>query len=143
MFSAVIGPGLARLSAPSRGEFFVKVAPNYVKFVEIFSGLTLVFGVAMVAVLSSGGGDIMSPSTSTGLYITVGAVLALVAIILAYTLIIPSAKKMVKIAEAMMKAPGPPPPELGIAARRLRMGTVTATVLLLVVTALMVAAATV
>jgi len=97
VFGMVIGPSLPKLSGPARGEFFVRVAPKYIRYVEVFSIITLVFGVAMVAVLADGNSSIMSPSTSFGLYIAIGAVLALVAMGVAMAVIIPSAHKMVKI----------------------------------------------
>jgi len=81
----------------------------------------------------------MSPSTSFGLFISIGAVLSLVAEALAFTVIVPSAHKMVKITESMMKNPGPPPPELAVAANRLRIGSTAGMVLLIVVTIFMVA----
>jgi uncharacterized membrane protein len=142
VFGMVIGPTLPKLSASTRGEFFVRVAPRYVRYIEVFSIITLVFGVAMVAVLADGSTSIMSLSTSFGLYISIGAVLALIAEALAFTVIVPSAHKMVKIMQSMMKNPGPPPPELAVAANRLRLGSTVGMVLLILVTVFMVAGAT-
>lgn len=96
----------------------------------------------MVAVLADGNTSILSLSTSFGLYISIGAVLALVAVALAFAVILPSTHKMVKIVESMMKNPGPPPPELAVAANRLRIGSTAAMVLLILVTVFMVAGAT-
>jgi len=142
VFGIVVGPGLARLSGPARGEFFAKVAPNYVLFVEIFSGLTLVFGVIAVFTLGNGSMSIMSLSTPFGLYISIGAILALVAVVLAYGVIVPSARKMIEIAQSLSKSPGPPPPEMTTASKRLRVGSTAAMVLLILVTIFMVAGAT-
>lgn len=141
VFGMVIGPTLPKLSGPARGEFFMKVAPSYIRYVEVFSIVTLVFGVAMVAVLANGNFSIMSPSTSFGLYISIGALLALVAMGVALAVIIPSAHRMVKITESMMKNPGPPPPELAAAANRLKVGSTAGMVLLILVTIFMVAGA--
>jgi uncharacterized membrane protein len=142
VFGMVIGPSLGQISPPARGEFFVKVGPRFVRYIEIFSVVTLLFGVAAVAVLADGDYSVFSPSTTLGLCISTGAVLALVAVVLAITVIVPSTKKIVKITESLMKNPGPPPPELQVAARRLRVGSVTGMVLLIIVTVLMVAGAT-
>jgi len=142
VFGMVIGPSLLKLSPPARGEFFVKVVPNFARYIEIFSILTVVFGVAMVAVLADGNTSIMSLSTSFGLYISIGAVLSLVAIGIALGVILPTTHKMVKIAESMMKSPGPPPPELAVAAKRLRVSSTIGMVLLIIVTMFMVAGAT-
>jgi hypothetical protein len=142
VFGMVIGPSLGQLSPPARGEFFVKVGPRFVRYIEIFSFVTLLFGVAAVAVLADGDYSLFSPSTTLGLCISTGAVLALVAVALAITVIVPSTKKIVKITESLMKNPGPPPPELQVAAKRLRVGSVTGMILLIIVTILMVAGAT-
>ena len=142
IFGIVIGPMLPKLSAPARGEFLVKVVPRFARYIEIFSILTLVFGVAMVGVLANGNTSILSLSTSFGLYISIGAVLALVAVALAFVVILPSTHKMVKIAEELMKNPGPPPASLAVAANRLRVGSTVAMILLILVTVFMVAGAT-
>lgn len=142
VFGMVIGPSLPKLSPGTRAEFMVKVTPKYVRYVEILSVITLVFGVAMVAVLADGNFSIMSPSTPFGLYISTGAILALVAEALAFTVIVPSAHKIVKLTEVMMKNPGPPSPELIAAGKRLRIGSVIGMILLILVTVFMVAGAT-
>jgi uncharacterized membrane protein len=142
VFGMVIGPSLGKLSPTARGEFMVKVAPRYARYIEAFSILTLVFGVAMVAVLADGNTSILSWSTAFGFYISIGAALALVAEILAFVVILPATHKIVNISEALAKNPGPPPPELMVASKRLRVGSTLGMVLLILVTIFMVAGAT-
>jgi uncharacterized membrane protein len=142
VFGIVIGPAMEKFSAPTRGEFVVSVVPRFLRFIGVFSVLTVVFGVVTVAAYANGDYSIMSLSTSFGLYIATGAILSLVAIGIAMVVVVPSSRKIVKIAESLMKNPGPPPPELIAAARRLRTGSLSAMVILIVVTMFMVAAAT-
>ncbi len=142
VFGMVIGPAMEKFSAPTRGEFVVKVVPRFTRFIEVFSIVTVVFGLLTVAVYANGDYSIMSLSNSFGLYISIGAVLAVVAIVIGLGVIIPAAHKIVKITESLMKNPAPPPPELTVAAKRLKFGSVSAMVILIVVTIFMVAAAT-
>ncbi|MDA4132042.1 MAG: hypothetical protein OK454_02815 [Thaumarchaeota archaeon] len=142
VFGLVIGPALGKASPQARAEFFAKIVPRYLTYIEVFSIITVVFGVAMVAVLADGDFSIMSPTTTFGFCISAGAILALVAIGMAMGVIVPTAKKMSKIAQTMLEKPGPPPPEMASLSKRLKTSTTAALGLLVVVTVLMVAAAT-
>ena len=142
IFALVIGPSVAKMSPQGRTEFFAKVVPRFLRYIEVFSIITVLAGVAMVAVLANGDFSILSPATSFGLLISAGALLALVAIGLAMAVIVPTARKMSAISQGMMEKPGPPPPELPALANRLKQSSGAALVLLIVVTILMVGAAT-
>ncbi|MDA4112925.1 MAG: hypothetical protein OK474_02660 [Thaumarchaeota archaeon] len=142
VFGMVVGPSLPGLSGSTRVEFSARVLPRYARYIEIFSIITLVFGVAMVAVITDGDFSMMSPSTPFGLYISIGAVLSLVPLGLVFAVVIPSAHRIAGMSEALMKTPGPPPPELAAASRRLRMGSMAGMALLILVTIFMVAGAT-
>lgn len=142
VFGMVIGPSLSKLSGPSRTEFMAKVAPRFVLYIESFSVMTLIFGVAMVAVIADGNFSIFSLSTTLGLCISIGAALALVAVVLAFTVVVPATRRIIRISLSMMQNPGPPPPELVAASKRLRVGSTLAMVLLILVTVFMVAGAT-
>jgi hypothetical protein len=96
----------------------------------------------MVLVMADGDFSIMSPTTTFGFSILAGAILALVAMGTAMGVIVPTAKKMSKISQAMLEKPGPPPEEMAMLSKRLRMSTTAALGLLIVVTVLMVAAVT-
>jgi uncharacterized membrane protein len=142
VFAVVVGPGLSILSPQSRVEFLVKILPKYLRYVEGFSMLTIVFGVVAAAVFLNGNFSSISFSTSFGLYITAGALLALVGVAMAFSVIIPTARRIVGFAEALTKAPGPPPAEMLSAAERLRLSSTVAVFVLIAVTVLMVAGAT-
>lgn len=142
VFAMVVGPGLASVTPQTRAEFFAKVVPRYVRYVVAFSLATLVFGVATVLVIVNGDFSVMSPSTSFGLYISSGAVLALVAAALGIGVVSPTAVKMSRLAASMVANPGPPPAEFGALARRLRLSSTAAMVVLMLVVLFMVAAAT-
>jgi len=142
IFAVVIGPSVAKMSPQARTEFFAKVVPTYLRYIEIFSIITVLAGIAMVAVLANGDFSILSPSTHFGLFISAGALLALVTIGLALSVVVPTAKKISVISQSMMEKPGPPPAELPGLAKKLKQSSTIALALLIVVTILMVAAAT-
>jgi uncharacterized membrane protein len=142
VFGMIIGPLIPKLSPPTRGELIVNLFPKYIRYIQIFAGLTVVFGVALLGNIIQGDLGMMSPSTPFGLYISSGAGLALVTVILAFGFIVPATHKLVRLTQEAMKSPGPPSPELQRTANRLRAGTTVGLALLIVVLVLMVAAAT-
>lgn len=142
VFGIVIGPSLAKFSPQGRAEFFARVGHRFLAYVEIFSILTVIFGVAMVAVIADGDYSLFSPTTTFGLLITVGAALALAAIVDAMVVVVPTVKKISSIAQALLENPGPPPAELPKLADRLKVSSTLAMLLLIVVTVVMVGAAT-
>ena len=142
VFGIILAPSLAKLSPQARGEFMVKVVPKYLRYFEVFSGMTIVFGVATAAVLLNGDFSKVSLSTPFGLYITVGAVLALLVFAVSYSVTIPVTRKIIRISESMMKTPGPPPPELMVLANRQKVITTATLSVMILITVLMVAGTT-
>jgi uncharacterized membrane protein len=141
-FAIVVGPLLGKLTPGTRGELILKLFPRFVRYIAAFGTLTLVMGVALAFSVTDGNIGLLSPTASpAGMYITAGAILALVAIGIATGVVIPTANRIVQILQSMAQNPGPPPPELAKATNRLRRGAMTALVLLLVVLVFMVAAA--
>jgi hypothetical protein len=142
IFGIVIGPSLAHMTPQSRTEFFAKVIPKFLRYVEAFSIMTVVFGLITVVVLANGDYSIFSLSTSLGVFITAGAVLAVVTVGLAIGVITPTARKMSVISQGLIQKPGPPPAELPGLASRLKNSAAIGLVLLIIITVLMVAGAT-
>ncbi len=142
VFAIVIGPSLSKTSPQARMEFFAQVMPKYIAYVRVFSIVAVLFGVAMVLVIADGDYSIMSPSTTFGLFISAGALLALVAIGLAMSVILPTATKISRISQKLLESPGQPPPEMAALSKRLRGSSTAALVILILVTICMVAAAT-
>ena len=140
VFGMVITPVMRALSPATRSEVILKLFPKYIRFVQAFIGATLVFGVILAAVMSNGNMAIFAPTNSFGLFITTGAILALVTAAVAMGVVIPSAKKVYKLTEAMVKNPGPPPAELLKASARMGKGAVAGIILLVLVLICMVAA---
>ena len=142
VFVMIVAPGLAKLTPQSRAEFVLNVVPKYVRYTLIFAIVTLVFGISSVIVFANGNYSVMSMSTSFGMYISIGALLALVAFGLGAGVAIPSANKVVKITKSMSGNAGPPPPELIAASKKMRLGSALLMIVLVLVTIFMVAGAT-
>ncbi len=142
VFALVIGPSLQTLSPQTRLEFVIKVLPKFLRYIEAFSILTVIFGLLAIAALFNGDLSEFSLSTPLGLYISIGAVLAVVAIGLAMAVLVPTARKLISISEGLTKTPGPPPPELMAASQRLRVTSIAGLAILVLVTIFMVAGAT-
>jgi uncharacterized membrane protein len=135
----VIGPNVRKMSPAASMEFNAKVLPKLVTFVQGAIGTTLLFGLLLVYFIQDGDLSWLS-STTQGYEISAGMVLALITAVFAMTVVIPSFRKIGRIAnefvQGTLKAP---PPEMMKYARRARLGSMTGVVLLLVVLSLMVA----
>ena len=140
LFGMLIGPLLPGLSPTTRGELIVKLFPRFVRYIQVFAIATPVFGVSLVLSVAGGDLSVMSPSNSFGLFISTGAVITVVVLIIAFAVVLPTARRIVQVVIRMQENPGPPPPELPAIQKRLRIGATTAMVLLMIVLAFMVAA---
>jgi uncharacterized membrane protein len=138
-FGMAVAPNLVGMSPQARLEFFVKVAPKFTRFVEAFSLLTVIFGVITATVVVNGNFSLWTLSNNFQILITIGALIALVTVILALTVIVPVSHKIARISQDLLKTPGPPPAELPAALKTLKVSSTIAIVLLVVVTIFMVA----
>jgi hypothetical protein len=137
----VIGPGLQKLSAPARLEFVVKVIPKMLRYIMGMIVGTFVFGLLLLYFWLDGDFSLMSSSSTFGAVLSAGIAIAVIAAVLAFTVIFPSFNKMVSIADGVLKSGGqPPPPELAKYAERARISALAGVLLLLIVVAMMVTA---
>jgi uncharacterized membrane protein len=141
VFGMILGPLLPAFNPATRGELVVRVFPRYVRFAEAFALMTGVFGLALAVAFSGGDLSVFSPSTTWGLFISVGGALGLVTILLAFTMITPAARKLVRLTQDVMKNPGPPPADLQKTSGRLKSSASVGLVLQILVLVCMVAAA--
>ena len=139
MFAFVVGPALSRLSPASSGEFLVKVVPRVVLFFQVFAGLTILFGVLLLYNL--GGLGLLSPSTSYGFDLTVGAAFAIVAFVESEFVAVPIQLKAIRMIREMLAAGRHEPPAGFPRTMRLVTITATLTVVLLILTSIFMVAA--
>lgn len=137
----VVGPGLQKLSPPSRLEFTARLIPKILRYMMGMIAGTFVFGLLLLYYMTGGDLSMLSPSTTFGAAISAGIAIAVITAILAFTVIFPSFYKMASIAEGVLKSSGqPPPPEMMKYAKRAEMGSMTGALLLLLVLVMMVSA---
>jgi hypothetical protein len=143
LFLSVIQPSLKKLSPQTSGELAVKMFPRLLRYVQVFTVLTVVFGPILTAAISWDGAphafDLVSPWS---IFVTTGASFGIAGFLLVFLLMTPSIKKTVRLVLQMQQNPEQPPPaEFGALQKRLRFGTPIAVILLLSAEIFMVAAA--
>lgn len=136
----VVGPNLRKMPPAAALEFNSKVLPPIIKFIQIMIVTTFLFGILLLYVYYDGDFSPLSKSPQ-GMELALGVVLALAAGGVAFSVTVPSFKKIIKIANGLLQGgQQPPPPELMKYAKRARMGSMVGILLLLVVLATMVSA---
>ena len=147
VFAMLIGPTLPSLTPASRGDLIVKLLPKYIMWVQIFTLITPIFGLVLVLDISHGNMSVFSLSPALdnhfGFYITLGALLSLVAWGLVFGFVTPTARRIVWFTKEVMKNPtSPPPAGLLKANARLRVLSTIGLIVLFLIVACMVYAAT-
>ena len=136
----VLTPSMRALSPSSRRDLILKLFPRFIRYVTVFATLTLVAGILLAFGHAGSSLESLSPTTTWGLMITVGASLALVAYALALGVGLRSARKIVRILNAQQDPQQAPPPEILQLQGRMRMTATTVMILLMLSLVFMVAA---
>lgn len=141
LFASVLGPSLAHMEREGRAEFLVKIVPRYTRYVGAMAGLSIVFGVALYGYALSAK---LLPTGNALLLLQAGAVVGLVAFILAFAIVIPSSRNLTRLVNESRSTPQPQGQAEVITRtqQKLRMATGAISGLLLVVLILMVLGAT-
>jgi uncharacterized membrane protein len=137
-FRVVVTPLMPKFSAPTRGELVAKLFPTFVKTVLSFAGMTGLFGILLAITLSYEEPAMFSVELPR---IIIGAILALIVLLLGLSVVLPSVNKMSRILSDMQaKGEQKPPPEFGPLQKRV--GTVAnlGVVFLIITLVFMVAA---
>jgi len=141
-FLVSIRPSLGKLSAQAGGEFMVKVLPGFVRSVQIFSVLTVVFGPLLAFTMSDGPPNVFDLVSPWSRFVTAGASLGIITLAVVFFLLTPTAKGLVRIISQMQMSPQQPPPaELKVLQKRMGWIPPLGVSLLLLAEACMVAAA--
>ncbi len=140
LFGFVIAPRFSKMGLAGSRDFFVTVQPSVIRFFQIVAGLTVLFGVLLLYVTTASGGAQLSASNSWGLDIMVGMAVAAVAFVISEFVAVPAFLRLVELHRKMPADGSNVPAELPRTARRAGMMATTATLLLLVAMAFMVAA---
>lgn len=141
LFLMVIEPSIPKLSPQASSELVLKVFPRFVRYVQVFATLALVFGVALALAISDGNFLLFGFGSGWGLDVTLGGSFGVVTYLLVFLLLAPSVTSLARMVAQLQQNPGqPPPPEFHAVQERLRYGAPSAVVLLSMAMVFMVAA---
>jgi len=143
-FVIIIETSLPKLSPQTNGELVLKVFPKFIRYVQLFSVLTLIFGIILALDISNGDLALFGLGSTWGLFVTIGASFGFATLLILFLLAAPSVNKLGKVIMQMQANPQQPPPrEFHILQKGLEIGGPTALGMLLLALVFMVAAATV
>lgn len=146
VFGMLIGPTLPKLSPSTRGEVTINLFPKLVRYVEGSGVFTVILGFLLLYAYTGGNFSVMAPTNQFGLFMSIGALLALITVGISFGLVGPNFLKVARIYEEMRKgaptlgAGGAPPPEFQKALNRGKVGAMVGLILLIIVLICMVAA---
>ncbi len=141
-FLVSIRPSLAKLSPQANGEFVLKVLPRFVRSVQIFTVLTLIFGPLVAFTMSDGPPNAFDLVSPWSIFVTIGASIGITTFFVVFFLLTPTAKNIGRIIMQMQQNPNQPPPaKLHVLQKRLSLIPPLGVTLLLSAEVFMVAAA--
>jgi hypothetical protein len=124
------------------GEFVVKTLPRFVRSVQVFSVLALVFGPSLTFAMADGPPNAFDLKSPWSICIVIGAAVGVTAFLVVFLILTPTAKKLTNTVKKMQQNPHQPPPaELRKLQSRLAVIPILAVTLLLSTEVFMVAAA--
>jgi uncharacterized membrane protein len=104
LFSTIIAPSIAKIAPAARTEFIIATLPRYVRFIAGSATGSIIFGVLLFGYIS--GSTSLAPSSSGLPLIEAGAVLGLIAFVIAIGVVYPTANKLVKTMKQMANSAG-------------------------------------
>jgi hypothetical protein len=141
-FLVTIKPSLAKFSPQASGEFILKTLPRFVRAVQVFSVLTLIFGPSLAYTMADGPPNAFDLKSPWSISIVIGAAIGITAFLVVFLLLTPTAKKLTTLITKMRQTPQQPPPaQLQKLQKRLAIIPPLAVSLLLATEVFMVAAA--
>ncbi len=104
LFVSVVSPSLRNMSPGARSEFITSALPRYFRFVTGSSLAAVVAGLLLYVFMTSPAYS-RPPSDPSLLSIQIGAVLAIVALIVLFGWAMPAGRKLVTLTKEMAKTP--------------------------------------
>jgi len=104
LFVSVVSPSLRNMSPGARGEFITSALPRYFQFIRGSSITAVVAGILLYAYEALAATSLL-PSSSGQISIQIGIVLAIVALIVLFGVVMPAGNKLVTLTKEMAKTP--------------------------------------
>ncbi len=145
-FLVAIGPSLRKLSPQANSEVALKMFPRYVRIIQIFTVLTIIFGPLLAFTMNAtnevGGPNVFDLVSPWSQLVTIGASVGIFTFFLVFLVFTPTAKGLGQLIQKMQTTPQQTPPErFGILQKRIAILGPLAVSLLLLAEVFMVAAA--
>jgi uncharacterized membrane protein len=141
-FLVSIRSSLPKLSPQARGEFIVKVMPRFVRSVQVFTVLTVIFGPLLAYTMADGPPNQFNLVSPWSILVTIGASIGIAMFFVVFFLFTPTANNLVHIIKQMQQNPQQAPPsEFSALQKRLSMIPPLGVTLLLLAEVFMVSAA--
>ncbi len=106
LFVSVVSPSLRRMSPTSRSEFVLSALPPYMRFIGGSSILSVIAGLALYTYITQVATS-LAPSSSGLIYVQAGALLSLVVLLIAFGVVIPTGRKLVRLLKQSQKQAAP------------------------------------
>lgn len=103
LFSSVIGPAIQKMAPSSRSEFMISVLPRYTNFVAASAVTAIVAGVLLFGYITQYATS-LAPSGAGLILLEAGAILGLIAFIIALGVAFPAARRLEAVLKKMRSA---------------------------------------
>jgi uncharacterized membrane protein len=141
-FLISIRSSLPKLSPQASGEFVVKVMPRFVRSVQAFTVLTLVFGPLLAYAMNDGPPNQFNLISPWSIFVTIGASIGIAMLFVVFFLFTPTANGLIRVIKQIQQNPQQPPPaEFNVLQKRLSIIPPLGVTLLLLAEVFMVTAA--
>ncbi len=112
-FLVAVGPSLKKLSPQANGEIVLKMFPRYVRTIQVFTVLTLIFGPLLAFTMNAvndGGPNAFDLVSPWSILITAGASVGIATFFLVFFAFTPTVKGLEAAILQMQQNPQQPPP---------------------------------
>ncbi len=141
-FLVSLRPSLRKFSPQASGEFVLKTMPRFLRSVQSFTVLTLVFGPLLAYTMNDGPPNQFDLVSPWSIFVTIGASIGIVMFFVVFLLFTPTANGLVQVVKQIQENPQqPPPPKFFALQKRLAMIPPLGVTLLLLAEVFMVSAA--
>ena len=141
-FLVSVKPSLAKLSPQTSSELLPKLLPRFVRTVQVFSVLTVVFGPLLAWQMNDGAPNVFDLVSPWSIFVTCGAALGITTLLIVFLVFTPTSNKLVRlILQMKQNSQQPPPADLQKLQKRLAIIPPLGVTLLLLAEACMVTAA--
>ena len=110
-FLISIRPTIARYTPQASGEFLLKTFPRFLRSIQVFTVLTLIFGPLLALSMADGPPNAFDLKSPWSLCVTTAASIGIVMLSVVFLVLTPTANQIIHIIRQMQQNPQQKPPE--------------------------------